>query len=267
MDVCQTFQFLASRVWDLSAISARHQLSLGEETITDTVLLELAMRHPTEGAMYKFNRTEEGKTGADWIWCVTDGHLWFEMLVQAKKLDRTTMTYPRINRNIGNTSTRQIDQIINVANLSGITPMYCFYNFFDVTRFCPPWHICCMYSNLFSNLFGCSMAHAPAIRMQQSHNFSNISRISLPWHCIVCCFFQGGRSLPHRVRNACLELHERGGSEQSVSNLKETSPRYAEVVQRGPVDGVETFERDLEAAMGEELRSLVDGVLCIRVAG
>ena len=138
IDVCQTFQFLASRVWDLSAISTRHRLSLGEETITDTVLLELAIRHHREVAMYKFNKTEEGKTGADWIWCVTDGQLWFEMLVQAKKLDQTTMTYPRINRNIGNTSTRQIDRIIDVANSVDITPMYCFYSFFDVTRFRPP---------------------------------------------------------------------------------------------------------------------------------
>ena len=251
----------------MSAISARHRLSLGEETITDTVLLELAIRHPTEVAMYKFNRTEKGKTGADWIWCVTDGKLWFEMLVQAKKLDQTTMIYPCINRYIGNTRTRQIDRIIDVANSVEITPMYCFYNFFDVSRFRLPWHSCCISPGLFYNLFGCSMAHAPAVRMLQSHDFSNVINISLPWHCIVCCFFRNGRSLPHCVRNACMELSAIGNAEESVSNLKETPPRYVEVVQSGPIDGVETFERDLEDAMEEELRNLVDGVLCISVDG
>ena len=227
--------------------------------------MELAIRHPTDIAMYKFNRTEEGKTGADWIWCITDGHEWFEMLIQAKKLDQSKMIYPHVNRTIGNSTVRQIDRLVNVSRASDVTPMYCFYNYFDVGLYGPFLQLCCMTMALCGTQFGCSMAYAPAVRMLQSHSFSSVSKISCPWHCVVCCFLQDGLSFPCCVRNACLALQALGGAEDAVSNIKNAPPSYIEVLERGPIDGVEPFEGALREAMGEGLQTLVDGILRMRV--
>jgi hypothetical protein len=43
--------------------------SFSEETITETILLELGTRHPKEISLLPFNKREEGRTGADWEWC------------------------------------------------------------------------------------------------------------------------------------------------------------------------------------------------------
>ena len=71
---------------DLGA-ATRGGLRRGEETITEDLLLNVKKAHPSEVIEYQFNKREKSFTGADWEWWLTDGRLWFGLLIQAKRLD------------------------------------------------------------------------------------------------------------------------------------------------------------------------------------
>jgi Holliday junction resolvase len=55
---------------------------MGEETITELLLLELKRRHENEIKIVPFNRRQEARNGADWAWSF-EGKQWLGMRVQA----------------------------------------------------------------------------------------------------------------------------------------------------------------------------------------
>jgi hypothetical protein len=111
----------------------RLKLSIGEETITELLLLELAKTHTSEVVIHSFNRQAEAKTGADWEWFF-EGHLWLGMRVQAKRLDYTTQQYKHLQYVSGRKNPiRQVDLLLAAAKKTNRYPAYCFYSAWDLT--------------------------------------------------------------------------------------------------------------------------------------
>ena len=63
-------------------------VSYGEETITETNLLEITRRHPQIVDVRTFPKKVEATNGADWEWHIVGSLRTLRMRVQAKRLQR-----------------------------------------------------------------------------------------------------------------------------------------------------------------------------------
>ena len=61
-------------------------VSYGEETITESNLLELRRRHSDVVHPSTFSKRKESRVGADWEWFIIGQRLTLAMLVQAKRV-------------------------------------------------------------------------------------------------------------------------------------------------------------------------------------
>ncbi|RXT14873.1 DUF6615 family protein [Ammoniphilus sp. CFH 90114] len=132
-------------IWNQFGDFTEKGFSVGEETITETTLLDLVKKMPNlmlsrkfEAAIKPFNKAEERDNGADWEWYIIDGEEWIKFLVQAKKLKtelqkKKIKMYYELKREYKD-GTTQCQNLIYHAWTNGFIPIYCFYNFFDVSE-------------------------------------------------------------------------------------------------------------------------------------
>ena len=172
---------------DLGA-ATRGGVGRGEETITEDLLPNVKKAHPYEVIEYQFNKREESFTGADWEWWLTDGRLWFGLLIQAKRLDPNSHKYPEIKRRVGKGKRRQVDVLIEQARLKGIDPLYFFYNYSSGSPSAFTWN--CGTTPYDLQQLGCTVAHAEMVRRmlaQGGAGLPKLSPVSYPLRCLVCC--------------------------------------------------------------------------------
>ena len=100
-------------------------VSYGEETITETNLLEIRRRHSDRIFVHTFPKWAEAKTGADWEWHIVGRRLTARMRVQAKRLQRNDVLSVRYK--VGSSGKQQRDLLINGAGADGMKPVYCIY--------------------------------------------------------------------------------------------------------------------------------------------
>lgn len=189
---------LATSTWERRGAAKRHRLPYGEETITATILLDLADGYPGEVTMVSFNRRQEARIGADWAWAFQsgDGKWTLPMLVQAKLLDSEDHAYPEIERRIGRSSVRQIDRLISTAEGMGWPSLYAFYNHLDdVSRIpanCRSLEMTERYR--LASSWGISIADAYSVRAaRRDLTFDTHRRHSIPLHCLLCSMGTGDR--------------------------------------------------------------------------
>jgi hypothetical protein len=270
--ICNTFGELAQKTWTDLCHSNRFGLSLGEESITDFLLLELKLRHPSEVSIIKFNRRQEGlTTGADWEWWFGSPGSWFGMRVQAKKLESTSLIYDGLDHTVRSTRQKQFNLLINDAKARNLYPIYTFYNYWDVQRAssakisftsacgCPA-----TFGQLGVGLFrgyehwGCTVADAYAIRKairRGTSSLKDIAAISIPWEWLVCCPNTSPKrvSLSERARFIAENLSR----QRAVPGLVENPPAHVSRILEAdlkPESVRELFESDAK----------IDGVLIIR---
>jgi len=185
-----SFWRAAHDTWRWRGTARRAGLPFSEETITETLLLDLATRHPGEISIFAFNTRAEGRTGADWEWCFHDaaGQRFTRMLVQAKVLDNRE-TYAHVDRTIGNTGVRQIDRLLATARERHAPALYAFYNHLnDAGRV--PLSACACFGCL--ECWGISVAPAGAVGTLMADGkpgakrFDAIKAVSAPWLCLLC---------------------------------------------------------------------------------
>src|SRR5258706_1837087 len=85
--LAKTFCDLSIDTWNRMRAAHNQGLLLGEVTLTETLLIEVAKRHPWDAIAIPFTPSLEAVIGADWEWWLTDGHEWLGILVQAKSLN------------------------------------------------------------------------------------------------------------------------------------------------------------------------------------
>ena len=206
---------MAHWVWKRRETAKRQNFPFSEETITETVLPELATRHPHEIRVLPFNKSQEAKIGADWEWCFYDHRRsrYVQTLVQAKVLDDSDKDYAHIDRFIGNSRVRQIDRLLSTARHRSVPALYVFYNHLtDINRI-PTKGRC----NKCVHCWGCSVALGEAVYAElPDKSFKALRRVSQPWTCLLCPSTHASArrsSAPDRVLATLRQLAETSRAE------------------------------------------------------
>lgn len=100
-------------------------VSYGEETITESNLLELRRHHSDVVHLRTFSKHQESKNGADWEWRIIGNVRSLVMRVQAKRVQRNDVL--RIRHTVGQTDRQQHDLLVETAKADDMKPMYCIY--------------------------------------------------------------------------------------------------------------------------------------------
>jgi hypothetical protein len=246
--LCETFRSLAFRTFDQMGRARRVGHQPLEETFTDTNILELKDRHPTQVYSRVFNKHEEGRNGADWEWWLINASITscLGLRVQAKVLDLNSNTFAHLHYRSGKSRIYQLTKLKRECANEGLVPLYCFYLHeqpvpgTDSRR--------CGSFTHSPESYGCALASLPHVEALQAHSelrdFGSVMEQAFPWHCLVCCSGYGGIDLPQRA----WALLQRGlGIKPSRSRVTETTQ-----APRGKIIGP-------RSQLPEYVRAIVDG--------
>lgn len=155
-------------------------VSYGEETITETNLLELRRRHPGVITLRTFGKKAESKNGADWEWHIIGRARRFGMRVQAKRLQQNNVL--KIPHAVKSSKAEQIDLLIADAKASGLMPVYCFY---ASEKQRTKWKASAGSGAISPVEFGCLLASAHRVRRKMPKSLGDIESDCVPWHYLV----------------------------------------------------------------------------------
>lgn len=192
--------FLWNADWAWRSIRAAHAtgLSFSEETITETILLQLKIRNHSRLLIKPFTKKEERLNGADWEWWIGRDGNWIGMRVQAKRITLPDETYKSIFYKAKKANQMQIDYLIKQAQKANppLIPIYTLYTYSNNLPVLRKQCFHCFrkrYRRFFNS--GCLVAHAQDVLAEGSIKLSNIAPFAFPWHCLVCeCQQQGNGS-------------------------------------------------------------------------
>ena len=87
-NLCQTVQDQSRRIWNDLQDAERLDVPYHEDTITQSLVLDLSRRHPKENCVYVLNSNEESRYGSDFVWFLFSHDLnqHLRVAVQAKRL-------------------------------------------------------------------------------------------------------------------------------------------------------------------------------------
>lgn len=179
------------------ALSPDVKVSYGEETITETNLLEIRRRHPNKVKLLTFSKSQESKnTGADWEWHIIGTVYTLKMRVQAKRIHKAG--------GIGNlkqmgkgTTKAQIDLLIEDATAHGLFPIYCFYCAESQRSY---WNKGANDGEFEALETGCLIADAETVRSKAPKKLQNIENNTVPWHFLCAIGSFSTRKVPYLQR-------------------------------------------------------------------
>jgi len=271
--VC-TLGFLARRAWERQRDGNTHSLAPAEESLTDYLLLDLKLKHPTRVHVRKFTKVQEGQTtGADWEWWFGNRGSWFGLRVQAKRLDVYRRAYTSLNHVVHGSGRRQIDLLLEDAARHNLYPVYCLYNWLPGKKSIP-WKCPCHTD--FDPHLGCSLVSAKwAERCLQVPDLSvrAIGDQAFPWMCLLCTGTGTPRGdLAASVRGFVMQ-HLRQGRIQpytAEANAPEADPDRLEDIPNlraelpGYVEAVRGEEREGERAGTDDgPGGRIDGIMIV----
>lgn len=155
-------------------------VSYGEETITETNLLELRRRHPTRMRLTSFTRKKESTNGADWEWHVIGRARRLIMRVQAKRVQKNGVL--KISHVVKSSGDEQIDLLIRDAKAHGCMPVYCLYAS-EAQR--SHWKAPAPAGGLEAFEYGCLLADARRIKARMPRALGDVEKDCVPWHYLV----------------------------------------------------------------------------------
>ena len=231
--LCNDFQDVAVKTWNLMGNAHNNNFSIGEETITDVNLLELKMRQPNLLYTKKYSRQAEGRNGADWVWVIVgrNGNT-FLLYVQAKKLFLPSFEYKSLLHDPAH-PTEQLDKLIFNKYFYPLgMPIYPIYVFYNYLPDYPARINCNCSNNIPIQLTGCSYADAFSIRPELSSlhkHFNDYVNYQYSWSCLVCCGEIGGNTkinsdLATRIFNRVVDQDKFNESEAKKIEVKDREP-------------------------------------------
>lgn len=200
MSLCQTFRELSYQTWIQlgKARQAKHQML--EESITDSLMVELKLRHPYDVMTTTFTRHEEGKNGADWEWWFVDstGTKGIGFRVQAKIINFKTNAFESLHY-LKKNGKYQTDVLVDAARKSSrpLIPLYCLYLHSNCLP--TPWtvqllnllgiHAGDARLNCYSEHYACSLLSVHAVKKFKINKINELVDIIddlYPWHLLIC---------------------------------------------------------------------------------
>lgn len=206
---CDEFRRLAKRTWDRLRVTTGGGVytTLSEPSITEDILLELAVFNSNHVRLYKTSQKNEPKQGTDWEFFIGRNERWIRYAIQAKKIDLKTGKYDRLDHKVPNNKQGklQLEILKEYATANDAVPLYCFYNYVqNKNGMMPPHmhrhhHCCpcpCCYRDEPSQ-FGITITplHVVEPLLQSSRKkdrtfgWIHSQHETHPWKCLVCCEF------------------------------------------------------------------------------
>jgi hypothetical protein len=213
-------------------------ISFGEETMTETNLLEIRRQHPQEVTLISFSKIQESRrTGADWEWHIVGKVHTLKMRVQAKRIYKAG--------GIGNLLQKgkmaekpQIDQLIDDAKTNNLMPVYCFYCSEQQRKI---WTVNPAVNGLIEYETGCLLLDATKVsRSALPKKLDQLERDCVPWHflCIPRKFEYVRQNLP-----SFRGLHYTESHFEKMEDLKtdvEQNPSFPTIAKLN--EGIEKHE-------------------------
>jgi hypothetical protein len=155
--------------------------SYGEETITETNLLDIRRRHPNRVKVLTFTKQKESHvTGADWEWHFIGSRRSLKLRVQAK---RVTMkgSIRKLDGQAKKAPSPQIDLLISSAKSNNFKPVYCFY---CAEKDRNIWNTAAISGKYKGFETGCLIADARLVKSMSPlpKKLADVEAITIPWH-------------------------------------------------------------------------------------
>lgn len=235
MTAYELFEKLALVTWRSISLCHSKQIRLGEDAVTSTNLINLAVKGPASIAV-EDTRPNESTKGCDFeLWIGSDRFGWSRYAVQAKKIDVNSSRYPSLAHMVGGAA--QIDILDAYAKANSAAAIYCFYNYSTEKH---GWN--CNLPRDTEQL-GCSVTPSSVVRKaittRGARSFTAIhSRAeTLPWRCLVRCphlvpsgapghrGWPAPRSFRHERLPEILQVLRRERSSKAILDLGEVVSR------------------------------------------
>lgn len=225
-------------VWDNLREARFHGFQVGEESITDFIVLNIKKWGAGKIIVDTFTRHKESVNGSDWEWWFTGpSGMWLGMRLQAKVLNLASEKYEHLHHK--NKNGQQVDLLVNDARKNGLIPIYCMYTNWDPKKYKAGWK-CTIYKRSVRQ-YGTAILNPSIVKKLQIKNETSLSSIIhnlKPMHCLFCCCSMSSIvDLPHR---AISWLHGSGLLEvdaiqenESGSFLREKPPHYVHKLLEG----------------------------------
>lgn len=247
-NLCGEFQRLSLWTWNVLVAAAEVGMPLGEEGITEHLMLELVMRCPQRIKVKLFNKKEEAGLGADWEWWFWNGPDGIGCRVQAKKINLAKERFDSLT--FGKRGRGQIDNLIGKATDGRLAPLYCLY----FSGRGP--------SSRQTRLYGCSLVPAEKVREIRKKDACYLAPHCAPWHQLVCGGQRGTKTLGEIEDYLA---NQSGPESQAVAAIRELPPDVQELVSEHSFFGPhESFHLGISPDEPRR-RNLLRGIVTIRV--
>jgi hypothetical protein len=184
--LCRSFLELSEQTWDRLGAAWQTGLAWSEETNTESLLLALRRRHPTELKIAAFSKRREAYIGADWEFWIGSNGAWIGMRVQAKRITISNLAFKGLQTYRAKKAPQpQIDTLISRSRQEHLNPVYCLYTYFAHIPHPIRLFSHCV-SGVFSTEYGCMIGHAQALRRIGSEKLPALWPALFPWHLLVC---------------------------------------------------------------------------------
>ena len=178
LDLVHTFLELGDATSRNLAFShcTKGRLSYGEETITETNLLEIRRRQPNYIHLEAFTKHKESQNGADWEWHIIGSKRTLKMRVQAKRVQRDGVL--KVAHQVGSSKKQQRKLLLDEARKNRMKPVYCAYCT-NCQR--EKWKNTGLGKGFSSFHYGCLLAKAQDVK-QETRRLADIEKKCIPWH-------------------------------------------------------------------------------------
>ncbi|MGI4021540.1 MAG: DUF6615 family protein [Janthinobacterium lividum] len=195
--ITEKFEEITKRIWNDISFADYYRILYGEESITDSILLDLAKQNWFSIRILQTPKHLEPKLGTDWEWYVgSNNYGWIRYAIQAKKLKtRYNNRYTNLKHFVGpHPDNYQTKKLRIFANDNYAVPLYNFYNYFPDATEADHWQCSKPFDKeLLGWTFTTLKNVETAIVTKGSRTFNKIHRLkdTLPIRCLFTCpYFQ-----------------------------------------------------------------------------
>ena len=185
------FSDISEYVWDLLHDGKKLGLSIGEETISDLILLEIARRDYSYVTIKKTTKDKESTKGTDWEWWIGSRQTgWVRYAIQAKKMDHNQYSYKKLKHEVGKNKILQHNILQQYAKDINAVPLYAFYKYPKQAELDEYWN--CK-RPISRKKMGITVANlevvVSAIHKKRGRNFNSIHKVrtTYPLCCLLEC--------------------------------------------------------------------------------
>lgn len=231
----------SSWTWNRLREARKLGFQVGEESLTDFIVLNIKKWGVGKISVDTFTRHAESLNGSDWEWWFTGpSGKWLGMRVQAKVLNLSSEKYEHLHHK--NKHGFQVDLLTADAKKNGLIPLYCMYSNWDPKKYNASWE--CSTHKPTVRHYGTSILSPKAVKHLQSIKETRLSAVidSLkPMHCLFCCSGFGGNDLPDRAlnwlnRTGLFEYNEDDVKNEERDYLLNRPPYYVSQILEGQLD-------------------------------